>query len=141
MGRKWQLVWVILLVVYVAFFGWLLAPGFLKPDKELPMLRANFFSADGDTWDIRAILDGKEKYFSVPINNLSVQLRNDGQPYTSIKLINSLHPSDWSYKAAVILAPTPDDRADWENYLKARKEAHKEYQDSKLVPRRVLPPN
>ena len=94
-----------------------------------------------------AVFDYDKKdicYFYVPMENVNVLKRSDGNGHTSVIFKNqSPHGLNDKYKDATILAPSVEDVIEWSIWLKEIQTSNQEYQESKkkFSPRRVLPPN
>ncbi len=89
---------------------------------------------------IWVIVDGKEHFCRAMLSGITVEMRKDGQQYTTVRFSEKLSEFFLEYNKMVILVPVADDVEIWRGEVDGwRKEREKHLEDIKRKPERVLP--
>lgn len=124
-----------------------LAAFLISCDSEVPQTGD---SENLETWFLRVqYIKWRDAVFFVGVGDsqeinpvqragVSVEKRNDGKEYTSVKLSGKY--DYFSYKTAIVLVPNEEDAKIWNDWLNSLSEEKLKYEEN-LKPRRVLPPD
>ncbi|MEK7192362.1 MAG: hypothetical protein AAB646_02520 [Patescibacteria group bacterium] len=123
-------------LVFEVFY--LYAPGFLKPDQEFMIRKAEFLESFGEV--SFNISDGENEHsMYVSVDSITVLVRTDKRDYTTVLGKNKISPFGYRFQSAVVLVPDDYDWARWYDWVNKCLIDGQQYRQELKKPKRVVP--